>query len=127
VSFAGTGKGRVIRDGIFQAQVAEPSIGEIELDLPADLPPRPAKAIPAQSVRCSNSRWIGWGGTPAHHVLPEGPLPVAGLGIERLERGADILREHEAEGVGGNAPDPPVRWETAQNEAQRRRRPRGCR
>ncbi len=43
---------------------------------------------------------------------------MAGLGIKGLERGGDVLGEGEAEGIGGDAPDPPARRQAAQDEAE---------
>src|SRR5437867_3670995 len=37
---ARTGEGGVVRDSVFQAQITEPAIGEIDLNLPANLPLR---------------------------------------------------------------------------------------
>jgi len=43
---------------------------------------------------------------------------MPGLRIPSLYRIGDILRKDEAERVGGNAPDPPLRGQAAQDEAE---------
>ena len=63
------------------------------------------------------------GGEQHHHrrqrrVLPEDPFPMPGLRIPPLDRAGDILRKDEAERVGGDAPDPPLRGQAAQDEAE---------
>src|SRR5262245_6933627 len=81
---------------------------------PIGPPQQPAIHLPARDRdgREQDHHWRQRG------VLPEDPLPMPGLRIPPLDRAGDILRKDKAERVGGDAPDPPLRGEAAQDEAQ---------